>query len=205
MRWTGLPATRSATAARRAAAARGSTVLSGAARPSVRVVPVKCSTRRRASRPGWSMPAPASVRRVSASSAPSVSLPRVSAVSMAVDQKLRLMIGNQRVDDLVELAFHDPVELVQREVDAMVRHPALGEVVGADALGTVAGSHLQQPRLRALVRRLHALQVEQAGAQNLHGARTVLVLRLLRLRNDDAGRQMRYANGRIGRVDVLAA
>ena len=50
-----------------------------------------------------------------------------------------------------------------------------------------------------------ALHVEQPGAQDLHGARPVLVLRLFRLDHHDAGRQMGDAHGRIGRVDVLAA
>src|SRR5690606_21044396 len=42
-------------------------------------------------------------------------------------EQLRLVVGDQRVDDLVDLAFHHPVELVEGEVDAVVGDAALGE------------------------------------------------------------------------------
>ena len=50
----------------------------------------------------------------------------------------------ERVDQLVErVARHDLVELVEGQVDAVVGHPALREVVGADALGAVARADLR--------------------------------------------------------------
>jgi hypothetical protein len=36
------------------------------------------------------------------------------------------------VENLVEVAFHDAVELVERQVDAVVGETVLGKVVGAD-------------------------------------------------------------------------
>ena len=39
---------------------------------------------------------------------------------------------------VVQLAVHDALDLVERQVDAVVGDAALREVVGADALGTVA-------------------------------------------------------------------
>ena len=50
-----------------------------------------------------------------------------------------------------------------------------------------------------------ALLLVDARAQHLHGEAAVLVLRLLGRDDDDAGRQMRHAHGRVGLVDVLAA
>ena len=35
------------------------------------------------------------------------------------------------------------LDAVERQADAVIRHPPLGEVVGADALAAVAGAHLQ--------------------------------------------------------------
>ena len=45
-----------------------------------------------------------------------------------------LMLGLQRADQLIELAVHDPVDLVQREIDAVVGDASLLKVISADAL-----------------------------------------------------------------------
>ena len=50
-------------------------------------------------------------------------------------------VGRQRVDDLVELARQHPVERVQRQLDPMVGHAIVLEVVRADLLGTPAAFH----------------------------------------------------------------
>src|ERR1700704_3073830 len=49
-----------------------------------------------------------------------------------------LMLGEQRLCKLREVAVHDVVDLIEREPDAMIGHPPLREIVGADALGAVA-------------------------------------------------------------------
>ena len=55
----------------------------------------------------------------------------------------RLVLGDQRLDDLVErLARDHLVELVEGQVDAVVGDAVLREIVGADALGAVAGADL---------------------------------------------------------------
>src|ERR1700733_10950964 len=53
-------------------------------------------------------------------------------------QQLRLVLGGERAGEVAEVAVHDRVDLVQREVDAVVGHAALREVVGADAVRAVA-------------------------------------------------------------------
>src|SRR3569833_2847857 len=54
-----------------------------------------------------------------------------------------LVLGDQRIDHVVQrLALHDLGQVVERQVDAVVGHPALRVVVGADALGTGAGADL---------------------------------------------------------------
>jgi len=64
----------------------------------------------------------------------------------------RLVFRNERIDDLVErrLALQHQMELMGGEPDAMVRHPPLRKVVGADALGAVARADLAAPVLGAL-------------------------------------------------------
>src|SRR5690554_124296 len=56
-------------------------------------------------------------------------------------QQLGLMLGQQGVRQLVQIALHDVCQFVQRKVDAVIRYPALRIVVGADALGAVTGAN----------------------------------------------------------------
>src|SRR5438094_1248251 len=54
-------------------------------------------------------------------------------------QLLSAVGGAERVDHFVEgLAGQHLVELVEGQVDAVVGHPSLREIVGADPLGAVA-------------------------------------------------------------------
>ena len=117
-----------------------------------RSVPVKCSTISRASSAGSSIPA-ARQRRSRAGCSSSRQRCRRDQPSVAdIGQQLRLVVGDQRLDDLVELAHHHPVELVERQVDAVVGDPPLRKIVGADALRAVARADLQPARFRALAR-----------------------------------------------------
>src|SRR3954447_6049966 len=55
-------------------------------------------------------------------------------------QLLGQVLGCKRIEQLVELAVHDALDLVERQVDAVVGDAALRKVVGADPLRTVAGA-----------------------------------------------------------------
>ncbi len=71
----------------------------------------------------------------------------------------------ERLHQLVDLALHDLVELVERQVDPMVGDPALRKVIGAYAFRAVAGSDLELAGLR-LVRGLFLAFVgQQPGFQ----------------------------------------
>src|SRR5689334_5113620 len=59
----------------------------------------------------------------------------------------RVEVG-QRFDELTEIAVEDAVELMRREVDAVIGDAALRKVVRADLLGPVAGSDLAAALLR---------------------------------------------------------
>ena len=99
------------------------------------------------------------------------------------------------------------VDLVERQVDAVVGDPALRKVVGADALAERSPLPISDLRVAAclLCCSLHLLVVDARG-QHGHRLRLVLVLRAIVLALDhDAGRQVRDAHRGIGLVDVLAA
>ena len=53
-------------------------------------------------------------------------------------QRRAALLGGQRVRELVEVALEDRVEPMLRELDAVVGEAVLGEVVGADLLGSLA-------------------------------------------------------------------
>ena len=80
-------------------------------------------------------------------------------------QLRRLVIGDQRLDQLVQRFAGDHlVELVERQVDAVVGDPALREIVGADALRS--GRRSRPARAAASERArvaLVALRVRRAG------------------------------------------
>src|SRR5262249_13990073 len=95
---------------------------------------------------------------------------------------------------------------VQRQVDAVVGQAALWKIIRTDALAAVAGADLQAARLGLGRGLLRALLVEQARLEQRQRAGAVLVLAALVLAlDDDAGRQVRDADRRVGLVDVLAA
>src|SRR3569623_1108785 len=78
---------------------------------------------------------------------------------------LGLVLIDERVDDVVEIALDDIFQFIQGEVDAVVGEAALWKIVGADALRTVAAAHLKTPGLRLLRRLFFALGGEQLGLQ----------------------------------------
>src|SRR3546814_1994261 len=69
-------------------------------------------------------------------------------------QSLRLILGDQRVDQLVHLPLDDLGQAVERQVDPVVGHAPLREIIGADAFGAVA-----RPDHRLARRRLGAVDL----------------------------------------------
>ena len=51
-----------------------------------------------------------------------------------IRELLRLFFAQQWLDDLVEASGQDVGELIKREIDAVIREPSLGKVVGTNAL-----------------------------------------------------------------------
>lgn len=48
----------------------------------------------------------------------------------------------QSVQHLVHITGQETVQLIERQADAMIRHPSLRVVIGADALAAIAATHL---------------------------------------------------------------
>ncbi len=98
------------------------------------------------------------------------------------------------------------VELVERQIDAVIGAASLREIIGADALRAIAGADLAFAVGGTFGIKLRAFQIIEPGAQHFQRLGLVLVLRLLiLLLHDEAGRQMGDAHGAVGRVDRLTA
>lgn len=76
-----------------------------------------------------------------------------------IRQLFRLVRRYTRVDDFLNIAVHNFVQLVEREIDAVIGHAALRKIVGADLLGAVTGPDLAAPRLRLFVLFFLQLQI----------------------------------------------
>src|SRR5690606_41066823 len=88
----------------------------------------------------------------------------------------------------------------------MIGQAILGEVVGANLLGTIPGLDHGAPFIAYRFGLLALLQLEQPAAQNLQPLGLVLDLAAFILAAyDHAGRQMRDLDGAVGRVHSLTA
>ena len=115
-------------------------------------------------------------------------------------------MGDEGVDGGLEHAFHDHVELVVGEADAVVGEAVLGEVVGADLFAAVAGADLLFAVLGLELVDALGFDLVEAGAEDAHSLFAVLDLRFFVLAGDDGvGGQVRDADGGVGGVDGLAA
>ncbi len=61
---------------------------------------------------------------------------------------IRLVLIDQRLHHLVEAAFEDFIELVQRQIDAVIGHATLWKVVGTNAFLAIARTHQELALLR---------------------------------------------------------
>src|SRR5271169_1365609 len=110
---------------------------------------------------------------------------------------LRLVVGDERVHDLLHVLVEDLQKAVDGEADPVVRDARLVEVICADLLAPVARSHLALPVARDGLLLLFEGHLVKARAQHLHGLLPVLDLALLVLAGDDGvGRQMGDAHRR---------
>src|ERR1700730_11743987 len=106
---------------------------------------------------------------------------------------------DQCSDQLVDISLHELVDLVQRQADAVIGHPSLRKIIGANPFVAATAADERTPLLRTLLIDLLLLVLEDAAAQLSHRLGFVLVLALFILALDDnAGRQVRDANRAFG-------
>ena len=170
--WSGSPVEAPLDHARRSSATPRS--VAGSSRPSTYSapsLPEARSTIRRASmpaEPGSATPAAVSRRSASAASiAPGDRAGGQVGPGHPIRGRRRRaaapLVGDERVDHLVELAGQHLVELVDREPDAVVGDPVLLEVVGADLLGAATAADLGLAGIGRLGRLLVLLELAAGG------------------------------------------
>src|SRR5205085_10745 len=172
-------------------------VATGSACPGRYAAPRPSTARHRGGRYRYSLQAGARRRP-----APGQSLSRL----FQTVQPLRFVFCTQSIDKLAEpAAFEHLIELMQGQVDAMIRHPSLREVVGSDPLRAIAGTDHRLAGSGALAGETLPLHLEQSRPQHLQRLGLVLVLRLLVLLDDDeARRKVGNPHRAVGRIDGLA-
>src|ERR1039457_689663 len=116
-------------------------------------------------------------------------------VRIVLEQAAGLVLVRQRLDEHIEVAVEHTLELMQRQVDAMIGHARLRKVVGANLLAAVATpNHRAAGRLELRVA-LRLREIVKARAQHAHRLGTILDLRLLVLAGDhEPGREVRDAH-----------
>src|SRR5271156_319477 len=130
-----------------------------------RVTPAAAAISSSASSRDDSIPADASLRDA-LSIASNARRASISLITELRAERLLAIVSSERVDNRIDCAVEKGVELMNRHVDAMVGHPRLRKVVGADSLRAVARAHHRSPRLRdlRLLLRLRLLEQPAAGA-----------------------------------------
>ena len=100
----------------------------------------------------------------------------VLSVLVHLRQFRRLVGGDARVNNLLDISVHHLVKLIDCQVDAVVCHAPLREIVRPDLLGAVARPNLAPAHLRLRVVALLLLDVIQLCPQQ--GKRLCLILQL---------------------------
>src|SRR2546430_15506630 len=119
-------------------------------------------------------------------------------------EPIGLVLLRKRLDEVVDVAIHAPIEVREVVSEAAVGETVLREVVRPHLLRALTASDLRVPRQRFARRALLGGAREQPRAEYRHRLRLVLELAALVLAGDDLARwQMRDAHRRVGRVHAL--
>src|SRR5262249_32237853 len=92
------------------------------------------------------------------------------------EEELGLAVRAELFDELVEVAFDDAIELVERDADPVVGEAILREVVSANLLRALAGADHGAALGTDCRLLLLAFDIHQARAQNLERLRLILQL-----------------------------
>lgn len=116
------------------------------------------------------------------------------------------VVGDERLDEGVELAVEHGAEVVEGQFDAVIGDAVLGEVVGADSFVAFAGADLGAALGGVFGVFLGAFGFEEAGAEDAQGLGLVFLLgAFVGAADDHAGGFVEDLDGGVGGVDTLAA
>ena len=85
-------------------------------------------------------------------------------------------MGDKCAHHFTQIARHHGRQRIQRQVDPVIGHAALGEIIGADAFAAIARPHLRFAVRRTCIVHAGAFQIVEPCAQHLHGQFLVAVL-----------------------------
>src|SRR6266566_986064 len=128
------------------------------------------------------------------------------AVLFEAGEAIGLVLLRERIDEVVDVTVHTPVEVREVVSEASVSEAVLWEVVRPHLLRALAASDLGVARGRLALRALLGGARQQPRAKDRHRLRLVLELAALVLAGDDlARRQMRDPHRRVRGVHTLTA
>lgn len=101
-----------------------------------------------------------------------------------------MVIGNKRIEKLVKLELNKEVEIVESEIDKMVGEEKMREIIGKDEIRKVERKKMDEERMRELDLRIMEINVIKEGEKDMNGEGKVMVMRFLRMKKNDEGRDM---------------
>ena len=117
-------------------------------------------------------------------------------VLLVIFQLLGLVGSGEGIDDLVDVAVHDGVDLIKGQTHPVVGDTALGEIVGADPFVAHTGTHLAFPQTGVLGGNPLLFNFVELAGQHPHTFFPVLQLAALLLAgHHDTGGLVDEANG----------
>ena len=90
-----------------------------------------------------------------------------------------LILRSQTVNDFIKIAVQYAVNFMQSQMDSVVGHSALTEIISSDFFRAVTGADLAPSKIRSLVVFFLLLQIIQSGAKDFQGFCPILQLGLL--------------------------
>ena len=90
-----------------------------------------------------------------------------------------LILCSQTVNDFIKIAVQYAVNLMQSQMDSVIGHSALTEIISSDFFRAVTGADLAPSKIRSLVVFFLLLQIIQSGAKDFQGFCPILQLGLL--------------------------
>ena len=115
-------------------------------------------------------------------------------------------MGCKSINDLVQIAIHDLIQIVDGQANAVIRAAVLREIVGADLFAPVTSAHLPLTVRIDGILLLFLFLRQQPAAENFEGLILVLELAPFVLTfYYHTSRKMCHTDGTGGFVDMLSA